>query len=263
MSLSLSGLYQYPVKSCAGIALTQASLTPYGLEQDRHWMVVDHKGRFLTQRRFPRMALIRAIPGEDGLRVEAPGMSPLQIPAAESTPLGVRVWGFEGQARDAGDVAARWFGVFLGVQCRLAAFHADLQRPIDPDYGSGEVGFADGFPFLLISQASLDQLNQKLTVPVPMDRFRPNLVVSGSEPHAEDRWQRICIGEAIFRVVKPCSRCTIPTVDQATGEMGEEPSLTLEGYRTGDDGEVYFGQNLIHETPGSTIRLGDLVTVLA
>jgi len=260
--LTVSGLYQYPIKSCRGITLTEAALTPYGLEHDRHWMVVDARGRFLTQRRFPRMALIRAAPGAEELTIEAPDMPILSLPMAGEGELAVRVWGFEGVARDAGAEAARWFSDFLGVECRLAAATPALHRRVDEHYGEGEVMFADGFPCLLIGQASLDLLNHKLPEPISMDRFRPNIVVSGSEPHAEDGWRRIRIGEVVFRVVKPCSRCTVPLVDQTTGERGEEPTPTLARYRTGDDGEIYFGQNLIHESSEGVLRLGDPVTVL-
>lgn len=263
MNPVVSGLHHYPIKSCRGISLVEAAITPHGLEQDRHWMVVDHKGRFLSQRRFPRMALIRATPGEESLKIQAPDMSPLMVPADGEGPLAVRVWGFEGMARDAGEAAAQWFTEFLGVRCRLAAPGPAFQRPVDSHYGQGEVMFSDGFPFLLIGEGALDQLNAKLDEPVSMDRFRPNIVVSGAAPHAEDGWKRIRIGETLFQVVKPCSRCTIPTVHQGTGERGEEPSRTLASYRTGDDGEIYFGQNLIHESHGGVLRVGDPVEVLA
>ena len=264
--LHISALYQYPLKSCRGIALTSAQLTPYGMEQDRHWMVVDKKGRFLTQRRFPRMALITAEPCTDGLMLQAPGMPDITIATVEDAdPLEVRIWGFESRARDGGDVAAAWLSEFLQYDCRLAAPSAEFKRPVDTFYDNQntEVLFSDGFPFLLISQASLDHLNAQLAAPVPMDRFRPNIVVTGCAPHAEDGWRRLQIGEElIFDVVKPCERCTIPLVDQATGERGEEPIATLSRYRQNDGGDVLFGQNLIHVTKRGTLRVGDPVTVV-
>ena len=266
MELHISALYHYPVKSCRGIALDSARLTPYGLERDRHWMVVDVKGRFLTQRRFPQMALIEAVPSGDELTLRAPGMPPLAVAAAVENPLGIRIWGFEGEARDAGDVAAHWLSKFLRFDCRLAAGSPALKRSVDPDYDrfGSEVLFADGFPFLLISEASLASLNARLATSVPMNRFRPNIVVSGCEPHAEDDWRILRVGEGlVFHVVKPCSRCTVPTVDQATGERGAEPTVTLSGYRKADDSKIYFGQNLIHETKTGVLRVGDVVTVLA
>ena len=265
MELRISALYHYPVKSCRGIALDSARLTPYGLEQDRHWMVVDAKGRFLTQRRFPRMALIEAEPRGDELTLRAPGMPSLTVAAVVDRPLGVRIWGFEGEARDAGDRAAQWFRTFLRFDCRLAAATPALKRPVDRDYDrfGSEVLFADGFPFLLVSEASLEGLNARLVTPVPMSRFRPNIVVGGCEPHAEDGWRVLRIAnELAFHVVKPCSRCTVPTVDQATGERGDEPTVTLSGYRKANDGKIYFGQNLIHETRSGVLRVGDAVSVL-
>ena len=262
MNLAVSGLYQYPIKSCRGITLSEAALTPYGLEHDRHWMVVDHKGRFLSQRRFPRMALIRAAPGEGGLTVEAPDMPILGVPDGGGRELPIRVWGFEGLALDAGPEAALWFSEFLGVECRLAVATPALGRRVPETHGEAGVMFADGFPFLLIGQASLDHLNAQLDEPVSMDRFRPNIVVSGSVPHAEDTWRRIRIGEVVFRVAKPCSRCTVPLVDQSTGERGEEPTPTLARYRTDEDGEIYFGQNLVHESSEGVLRLGDPLTIL-
>jgi uncharacterized protein YcbX len=264
--LRVSALYQYPVKSCRGITLDSARLTLYGLERDRNWMVVDRKGRFLTQRRFPTMALIAAEPRGQDLVLSAPGMTDLMVKTAErQATMGIRIWGFEGPAPDAGDEAAAWLSAYLGFECRLVAPSARLQRVIDPSYDprGGEVMFADGFPFLLISEASLANLNARLPSPVSMSRFRPNIVVTGCPPHAEDDWRKLRIGnDTVFQVVKPCSRCTIPNVDPATGERGTEPGATLAGYRRGEDGEIYFGQNLVHETKSGTLRVGDPVTVL-
>ncbi len=229
-------------------------------------MIVDGKGRFLTQRRFPSMALVEAIPQDTGLILRAPGMDELRVDSESRRQLGIRIWGFDGVAPDAGDAAAAWLSEYLGFECRLVASAQALRRSVDPAYDAfqSEVMFADGFPFLLLSEASLDALNARLAVPLAMNRFRPNIVVAGCEPHAEDRWQTLSIGDGlIFHGVKACSRCTIPTVDQETGERGPEPTATLAGYRKGEDGAIYFGQNLVHETKTGTLRVGDAVTVLA
>lgn len=263
--LRVTALYHYPLKSCRGIALAAAHVTPHGLEQDRRWMVVDGKGRFLSQRRFPAMALIEAEPLGAGLILRAPGMPELSVAEAAGEPLAVRIWGHEGRARDAGEAAAAWLSGYLGQACRLVGPGAGFERPVDPVYDrfDSRVLFSDGFPFLLISQASLDQLNALSAQPIPMDRFRPNIVVGGCPPHAEDGWRTLQIGELVFHVVKPCSRCTIPTVDQMTGERSAEPTRTLSTYRRGEDGHIYFGQNLVHETKAGMLRVGDPVMVLA
>ena len=168
----------------------------------------------------------------------------------------------EKEALDAGADAAAWLQAFLGVECRLVSLPDDAVRPVDPDYSqpSDQVGFADGFPFLLISQASLDDLNARLERAVPMQRFRPNLVVGGCAPYAEDGWRRIRIGELEFRVAKPCSRCVIPTIDFTTGERGREPLQTLMTYRRRDN-KIYFGQNLIHRGTG-ILETGTEVEIL-
>lgn len=262
--LQLSGLYFYPVKSFAGIALDQAPLDVRGIHNDRRWMLVDANGRFLSQRQYPRMCLIRVSLRPSGLRLSAPGMSdldlPLEHPGGEE--LTVEVWRDRCQAISLGPHAAGWVGQFLDCDCRLVYLPDDFERQVDPQYAQpgDQVGFADGFPLLLISQGSLDRLNRRLQQPVSMIRFRPNLVVSGCEPHAEDHWRRIRIGDMEFEVAKPCSRCVIPSIDPETGERGEEPLQTLAGYRRRDS-KIWFGQNLLHRGTG-TLRVGMPVEVL-
>lgn len=257
--MRVGALYHYPLKSGRGIAAERLRLTALGVEHDRCWMVVDAKGRFLTQRRLPRMALIAAEPSDVGLRLSAPGMPTLLVQNGERT-LPVRVWGFEGPARDAGDGAAAWLSEYLGMTCRLVGIGPEFQRPVET--GSGRrIAFADGYPLLLISQAALDGLNERLAVPVDMRRFRPNIVIDGCPAHAEDGWQRIRMGALRFRLAAPCARCTIPEVDPDSGERGAELTPTLSRYRRFSDGEIYFGQNLIHESEGE-LRLGDEVEVL-
>ncbi len=274
MSLTLSALYIYPVKSLRGIAVSSAVVTDRGLRLDRRWMLVDAAGRFMSQRQTPRMALVNVAVKDAGLELCAPGMEPLQVPfeAPEPAPLEVEVWRDRCEARTVGAAFDRWFSDFLGQDCRLVQMPEQTLRPVDPVYAvhpDDHVSFADGYPFLLITQASLDDLNRRLlargAAPVDMIRFRPNLVIRGSEPYAEDHWRGFCIGTTVFRSVKPCSRCVIPTVDIATGVKGREPLATLTQYRRRDN-KVYFGQNLIHEPPAPgaapELHVGDPVELL-
>jgi hypothetical protein len=279
MSLTLSELFIYPVKSAAGIAVTQAHLTPWGLAHDRRYMVVDAQGKFMSQRRFPQMALIRVALAEE-MTLTAPGMPALALPLkiaevpADTDPQGivakeVEVWGDRTLALSAGNQAQAWISQFLGTDCDLVYMPDRSHRPVDHGRLGGDalVSFADAYPYLLISTASLAGLNQKLAAPVPMNRFRPNLVISGCEtPHAEDQWQRIRIGEAVFSVAKACARCSVPNVDQKTGDRSLEPSKTLATYRAWDK-NIWFGQNLVQEVSenqGLTcLKVGDPVEVLA
>ncbi len=265
--LQLADLYRFPLKSGRGERLEQAAVDALGLAGDRRWMVVEAaSGRFLTQRLLPQMSQIAALWHDDGLQLAAPGCAPLQVslPAPQAALREVSVWDDRLQVPDAGDAAAAWLSDYLGRACRLVQVPAERARQVDRCYAAeGErVGFADGFPLLLIGQASLDDLAQRVGRPVPMLRFRPNLVVSGAEPYAEDRWRRIRIGALQFRLVKPCSRCIMTTVDPQTGVRDEdrEPLQTLKRYRA-HDGEVFFGQNLIAEGTG-TLSVGQAVEVL-
>ncbi|MEL6814026.1 MAG: MOSC N-terminal beta barrel domain-containing protein [Cyanobacteria bacterium J06598_3] len=295
-ALVLSELHIYPIKSAAGLSLQTATLTPRGFRHDRRCMVVDAAGQFMTQRRFPKMALIEVtLPAVDNqmpaeqqsaieqslqpsMSIRAPGMPTLVIESVSAQPLGqseriaVDVWGDRTQAISLGLNAQQWLTNFLGTPCQLVYMPATSHRPTDHgNFGpSNIVSFADAFPYLLISEASLAELNNKLKAkqaqPVGMDRFRPNLVVSGcTSPHEEDQWKRIRIGEAIFSVAKPCSRCSVPTVDQAKGEKvaGNEPIKTLSTYRAWDKA-IWFGQNLIQENPEVrvTLKVGDRIEVL-
>ncbi len=263
MSIRLSGLYRYPVKSLRGESLDTMTIGPRGPEYDRHWMLVNEAGRFLTQREFPRMALVRPEIRETGLRLQAPGMFELDVPADSEQEMSVQLWRDSCTARVMNPAADQWLSDFLGVSCRLVYLPEEQVRQVDQQYAAAEdqVGFADGFPFLLISQASLDDLNQRMGRTLPMERFRPNLVVEGCEAYAEDTWKRIRIGDIEFRVVKPCSRCVIPTVNPQTGEReGNEPLKTLMSYRK-EGNNVYFGQNLIHDAQGE-LQTGAAVEIL-
>lgn len=259
----LSGIYIYPIKSAGGIPLKTAHVEQRGFQYDRRWMLVDDTGKFLTQRQLPRMALMTVeIVGEQ-LVVNAPNRESISIPLhLESRDrISVQVWRDVCDAVPLGEEVNRWFSDFLELSCRLVYMGESTFRPVNPSYATNneQVSFADGFPFLLISEASLQDLNQRLDEPVPMNRFRPNIVVSGCEAFAEDDWQKICIGSISFRVVKPCSRCSITTVEQTTGIRGKEPLLTLAQYRR-RNGEIFFGQNLIPGELG-TLQIGDVVKI--
>ncbi|OQX31481.1 MAG: MOSC domain-containing protein [Candidatus Sedimenticola endophacoides] len=249
----LSEIHVYPVKSCAGIALERARLGARGIRHDRHWMAVGADGGFLSQRQHPAMALIRTALTPGGVRLEAPGVAPLELPLADPPPpwVEVGIWGDRCQAGFMGEAAARWISRYLRVPARLVCLPATQCRQVDLRYAreGDQVGFADGFPLLLISRASLEDLNARLGEPLPMARFRPNLVVDGCAAYAEDGWRRIRIGGIELRLVKPCSRCQVITVDQATARPGVEPLRTLARYRARDN-KVFFGQNLIHMMEG-------------
>jgi uncharacterized protein YcbX len=260
----LSGLYVYPIKSCGGIPLKASEVDGRGLRHDRRWMLVDESGCFMSQRRFPRMALIGVRLERGGLVVDAPGMPSLEMPLqpqAKRLTL-ARVWDDLVEVSPISDEADRWFSEVLNVRCRLVYLPDESVRPVDPPSGTpgDQVGLADGFPFLLISEASLADLNARLEQPVPMNRFRPNLVVRGCEPFAEDDWRLVRIAPITFRVVKPCARCAITTVDQRTAATGKEPLRTLARFRKRNN-KVLFGQNLIHEKSG-TLHTGDPVEVI-
>ncbi|MGB3295212.1 MAG: MOSC N-terminal beta barrel domain-containing protein [Phormidesmis sp.] len=277
-ALTLSGLYVYPIKSAAGIAVSEASMTARGLQYDRRWMVVDAQGKFMTQRRFPRMALIGVEMGEQ-LKITAPGMSDLSVPltAVSGERVNVEVWGDGCEAIALCPKSKQWFTQFIGVDCQLVYMPDSSHRPTDHGrFGDDSlVSFADAYPYLLISEASLAGLNHKLAenqkLPVPVSRFRPNLVIKGDiEPHAEDSWQQIQVGSAVFDLPKLCARCSIPNVDTQTGDYPKdrhghrtsEPSQTLATYRAWDRG-IWFGQNCVqYGTSSSTLRIGDPVNVL-
>ncbi|CAM3710798.1 MOSC domain-containing protein [Bordetella sputigena] len=287
MSLSVRSLHIYPVKSCAGIDLDASAIDGAGLAHDRRWLVVAG-ARFLTQRQVPTMALVRTALTATHLQLRAPGMPLLEVPldgselAAVEEP--VTVWRDTFPARSESAAAARWFSDFLGHPCRL--YKIDIQaagRAVSPDWigrwrgehgdlaagfdGNHFFGFADGYPVLIVNQASLDELNQRLRAkgrdPIPMDRFRPNIVLDGDDlgAYEEDHIALFARGDDIrLAVVKPCTRCSIPDVDQATGRQGDEPGLTLTATRSMDMG-VVFGQNAIVDArPGAILRVGDQIS---
>lgn len=262
-SLTVSELSIYPVKSCRGINSNASWVESFGLKNDRRWMVVDEKGVMLTQRKIAKMCLIQPEHLDDGLILTTAIMDPLhvKIPLLNKICC-VKVWEDQCNAYDAGDEAANWLSRFLSVKCRLVYFPTDEFRQVDLDYANegDKTAFSDGFPLLLISQASLDDLNQRLATPITMSRFRPNLVVQGCEPFAEDSWRKIRVGEIIFRIVKPCSRCVIPSINIETAEKEDEPLKTLVSYRKRDN-KIFFGQNVIADNYGH-IEVGMPVDII-
>jgi uncharacterized protein YcbX len=263
----LSQLFIYPVKSTKGLSLTQAKAEPLGLEHDRRWMLVRPDGSFITGREQPSLVLVSAVPTGAGLRMSAPGQPELEVaaPPAGAPRLEVTIWKDTCSAAMASQEADRWFSRFLGERVSLVFVDDRMERPVDPAYAAPEdrVSFADGFPLLVLSRASLEELNRQLPRPVRMENFRPNLVVEGCEPYAEDRWKRLRIGEVELEVAKSCARCALTTVDPVTGQKAKdgEPLRTLAKVRH-IDGKAMFGQLVLVRRPG-TLRVGDAVEVLA
>jgi len=260
----VTGLFVYPIKSCAGTPLDVAELGDRGIQHDREFMLVDPDNHFLTQRQLPRMALIHPNRTADALELTAPGMRALRLtPRLAGEQRQLTVWRDQVGAIDQGPEVAQWLSTYLDKPCRLVRHADDAVRRVDAEFArqpTDQVSFADGFPLLLISEESLAELNTRLPEALPMNRFRPNVVVRGARTaYAEDTWQEISVGGVCFSLVKACARCAITTTDQATAERGIEPLATLATYRRVARG-VLFGQNLIHHRRG-TIRVGDTVRI--
>ncbi|XP_058760475.1 uncharacterized protein LOC131633810 [Vicia villosa] len=290
----VTGIFSYPIKSCRGISLPTAPLTPFGIRWDRQWVVVNSKGRACTIRVEPKFALIDVeLPPEafsenwepttdSFMVVKAPGMEPLKVCMKKQHYEVVdemTVWEWTGPAWDEGPEAAQWFSDYFGYPCKLARFNTVSEvRNVDPDYVEGQhmTLFSDGYPFLLVSQDSLDALNKLLEEPIPMNRFRPNILVEGCEPYSEDLWRDITINKFSFQGVKLCARCKVPTIDQETATPGTEPYETLTKVRSGEvlrpnlknKKKIYFGQNVVWKWKdssakgdGKMLKLGDPVYV--
>ena len=260
--MHLSAINLYPIKSLRGIPLTSARLDDFGLAGDRRWMVADPTGRFVSQREEHRLALVHvAVDGKE-LVVGAAGEPDLRVgvPAADTPTEPVTIWADECLAQDGGSEAARWFSRYLDTPVRLMYMPDTTVRIANPDFvpEPRRVSFADAYPLLLIGEASLADLNRRMEQPLPMNRFRPNLVVAGSEPFAEDGWKTIQVGSIVMDIVKPCDRCVTTTIDQETGIAGKDPLRTLAQFRKWS-GQVYFGQNVVHRSPG-TLTQGDPVS---
>lgn len=261
---NIAELFVYPLKSAAGIPLETAELDTFGIRYDRRWMVVDGRGEFMTQRDLPALALIRTSFEDGMLHLEADPAGEFRLPldGSDGPEREVRVWRDLTRGIDAGNEAAAWVSTALRRPARILYMPAHVRRPLDPTYapGPGRVSFADGFPLLMISRAAIDMLNERLDRPLPVNRFRPNLVVDGTAPHEEDHWRRFRSGDLTFDVVKPCARCVITTIDQTTGLPGREPLRTLATYRRLGS-KVLFGQNVVHSGPGM-LRVGDPIEVI-
>ena len=262
-ALFVQNLYLYPIKSLGGIAVQEAQVEERGFKYDRRWMLVDQSGEFLTQRQYPQLALLQVTLGESELvifsKVDPSRKISFDLELNSGKEMQVKVWGDAVAALQVAPEVSAWFRNFLGMNVDLVLMPESSHRKMDPRYAVQEesVSFADGMPYVMIGQASLDDLNGRLSDPVGMDRFRPNLVFSGGEAYAEDQFKQLQIGEVEFQVVKPCARCVMITVDQEKGTKGKEPLATLATYRS-QGSKVYFGQNAVALTSG-IVRVGDFI----
>jgi uncharacterized protein len=266
--VQLASIHVYPLKGGRGVDLPSSLVEPWGLAGDRRWLLVDEEFRFMSQREHAGMArLVVTIEPGAGIAVSSAGHAPLRVavPGPSAEMLKVTVWRSTVLAAAAGPEADAWFSAYLGQPVQLVYLDDPTRRAVDPEFGAeGDVvSFADGYPLLLTNTGSLDQLGEWLSAagdqPVPMNRFRPNVVVTGSAPWAEDRWRRVRIGSVSFRVAKPCGRCVVTTTDQVTGERGGQPLKMLAARRRFGKSLV-FGQNIIPDSPG-LIRVGDSVEI--
>jgi hypothetical protein len=262
----ISGLYCYPIKSCKGIALDTAQVVETGILHDRELMIVDATtNKFYTQRELPKMALIAPRIEDGHLELTAPNMPALKVMLqVEGKPVTATIFQSVCETVDQGEEVADWFGDFLSVKVRLVRMQEGFKRRINPKFAldpENHVSFADGYPISLISEESVADLNNRVSKALPMNRFRPNIVISGSEiAFGEDYISRAKLGEVVFQVVKPSERCQIITTDQVTTEVGKEPLRTLATFRRGKNGSVLFGQNVIAENQGM-LKIGDKLEV--
>jgi len=262
---TLSTLYRYPIKACRGHSLDEVLVERRGLERDRRFLLVDPEGVAVTQRNDSALALVAPNLTDSGLDLSAPNMPTLNLTLSTEGPSRrVTVWSSDNiKAIDQGDEAAQWFSSYLGAPVRLVYMPESSIRRVDGRYAvrpSDHVSFADGYPILVASQESLDDLNARLETPLPMNRFRPNVVVRGCAPFDEDTWKRIRIGEVELALVKLCARCEVTTIDQATTVQGKEPLKTMSTFRR-RHGKAMFGVNAIPLTEGQ-LRVGDQVEIL-
>ena len=267
MSLHLASIHIHPIKSLGGFAVNEALITDRGLQHDRRWMLVDQDGRFLSQRELPAMACLHTAPAEHGFHItDVRTGDTLDLPweLREGTACRAQVWEDEVDVISAEHLSS-WFSDRLGTPAVLVYMPDASIRPTDPTYAVSGTSLSDGFPFLILSQASLNDLNERMAPEdrVPMDRFRPNLVIGGGAAFQEDRWRRIVVGDARFELVKPCARCVITTTDQQSGQRGKEPLASLARFRRrhNEPTKVDFGMNAIC-TSGERVRVGDAVQVI-
>ncbi|MDC9728501.1 MAG: MOSC domain-containing protein [Methyloprofundus sp.] len=259
----LSAIYIYPVKSLSGIQLTESEVTETGFQYDRQWMLVDKNNQFLSQRRLPKMALIKTKIHEQMLIISAPNKPDLKLPLTPEThnSISINIWGEDCTAETISIEADQWFSDFLKQPCQLVYQANNHIRQVDQNFSSptDRTSFSDGFPFLIISAASLRLLNEQMNLNLSMERFRPNIVLEGCTSYEEDTWRKISIGAINFRLPKPCSRCSIPQIDPKTAISDKEPLRTLSKNRQWNN-KVFFGQNALHDATG-TLKVGDSVSV--
>ncbi|HSW54722.1 MAG TPA: MOSC N-terminal beta barrel domain-containing protein [Ignavibacteriaceae bacterium] len=258
----LSEINIYPIKSLGGISLQSSEIEERGLKYDRRWVLVDETNTFFTQRDFPDMSLIKVSVEKDGLKLlhKQKSIESLLVPFSfeHSKTDKVVIWNDTVIGEFYNSAIDEWFSEIIGINCHLVKMPESTNREVDNIYAENKtVSFADAFPFLIIGQASLDDLNSRMETPLPMNRFRTNFVFTGGEPFEEDNWKKFKIGNVIFQAVKPCARCVITTTDQETAERAQEPLLTLSKYRKIDN-KVMFGMNLVCESTGK-VKVGDKI----
>ena len=263
--LVVSGIYVYPIKSLGGITLTESLVEEKGLQYDRRWVLTDDTGSFVTQRKYPLLALLQVSISDDVVTVFHKENPKQKISFGISQQIGehipVTIWDDLTKGIEVDAEVSKWFSNYMNMEVKLLRMPEQERRNVDPRYASNDeiVGFADGYPCLIIGQSSLDELNTKLEKPILMDRFRPNIVFTGGEPHAEDSIKDFEIDGISFSAVKPCARCVLVTVDQQNGTKSPEPLKTLAKYRTLNN-KIMFGQNLIHKGSG-TIKIGSEIKI--
>ncbi len=258
-SLSVEQLYEHPIKSCAARPVAAFTLDARGPTGDRRWMLVDADGKFVSQRKFPMLARVNVVPEPDGLRVQDADRT-LHVAPPTDGELRVTVWGDACRALDAGDEAAAWFSAVTQHPVRLVRQCDDDDRNVDTRFAEGPVGFADGFPLLLTTRATLDAIAERSGTASDARRFRPNIVVGGAEAFAEDTWKTVRVGDIVIDLVKPCARCVMVNVDPDAAVAGTQPLRTLAKFRRREGG-VMVGQNGMHRTLGH-IATGAPVEVL-
>jgi len=260
----ITGIYIYPIKSLGGISLQSAEVEDRGLQYDRRWMLVDEQNKFITQRLHPEMALLKVKIKNDLLTIKhiQNKLSPLTIPFApyDEKEINAQIWNDYVTALKYGSDVNRWFTEAIGFNCSIVYMPDSTKRNVDPEYANNKlVGFADGYPFLIIGEESLNDLNKRMAEPLPMNRFRTNFVFSGGKSFDEDNWKTIKIGDIVFHAVKPCARCVITTINQTTGIKGKEPLKSLAVFRQKDN-KVIFGMNLVAEGTGK-VGLGHEIEI--
>lgn len=259
----LNNIFVYPVKSLSGIQVSSWQVSEKGLLHDRKWMLIDHNNQFLSQRRIPRMALIKTQLTETELilNTATSGSVSLALNPQKGDEIISTIWKDQCLSRSVSKEVDQWLSDFLELECRLVYQPDEVIRSVDPAYAiaNDKVNFSDGYPFLITSEASLHSLNQAMGLQLPMQRFRPNLIISQCESYAEDSWREITINNIGFRLPKPCSRCPVPTIDIETAQRGKEPLTTLNRLRKWNK-KVYFGQNALHNNTGE-LSVNNIVTI--